>query len=264
MITELAPIRHTTRREKMSSRHPLLRNCACLQGWHRRVVTVVSILLMMAVVTPMGAAQASTRIATCFSYGGQRWQGVSTYLEYFAVDNRWHPLNGTQSFSRSNGCIAYYPSSAYRGYSFRVHAAALVPNWRGVFNGVSPTYAPGGNGSYNLGETNLNFHFIPASWPTEPSRSNAGLTSDWLEDMAQGCRTLAALPRVSPATWTATDSSGTSSSPTATLTVTASLTVSTTTRPTPGTTDPCSETEPVRPDGPALARADCRPGQRHA
>jgi hypothetical protein len=176
----------------MSSRHDVVRTIPWLRGVHQRVLALVGILLMIAVATPLGAAQASTRMATCFSYGGQRWQGVSTFLEFLGVDNRWHPLNGTESFSRSNGCIAYYPSAAYRRYSFRVHAVALVPNWRGVFNGVSPTYAPGGNGSYNLGETRLSFYFIPPSWPTEPSSNTGGLTSEWLDDMAHSCGTSAA------------------------------------------------------------------------
>jgi hypothetical protein len=172
----------------MSSRNPSVRTSVRFKGLHRRVLAVVSMLVMIAVLTPLSAAHASSRLATCFSYGGQRWQGISTYLEYWGVDSRWHPLNGTESFSRSNGCIAYYPASDYRGYSFRVHAVGLVPHWRGFFNGVSPTYAPGGDGSYNLGETRLNFYFIPPSWPTEPSTNHGGLTSDWLDDMAQGCR----------------------------------------------------------------------------
>lgn len=132
-------------------------------------------------------AQAAGAIYSCFSYGGQRYQNLSTFLEYLGTDGRWYAAEGTASYTRANGCITYHFTPSWQQYMFRVHAVALVPQWRGVFNGISPHYGPSGSQQYDVGEARLAFYTLPSNYQDPPvSRT---LTDDWLDDMTSSTYT---------------------------------------------------------------------------
>ena len=67
----------------------------------RRPATLASAVVLLlaslvAAVLAAAPAQAASAISSCFSYRGQRYQGLATFLEYYATDGAWHALNGTE------------------------------------------------------------------------------------------------------------------------------------------------------------------------
>lgn len=129
-------------------------------------------------------AHAASRLSACFSYGGQRYQNLSTNVLFKNTAGGWTFLANSAGHTRSDGCVIYNISGRVQNWSLQVRATGAVPNWRGVFNGFTPTFAPAGQGSYYLGEGRLAFYYLPASAPTPPDNRN--MTSNWLDSMSSG------------------------------------------------------------------------------
>jgi hypothetical protein len=130
------------------------------------------------------AASAASRVTGCFTYDAAPVTGLSTNLEYLTVSNTWRYLGAPAATDR-NGCVTYSIwSRAWKTYSVRIRATAFVPEWRALFSGATPYYAPGGAASYRLGAGAVSLYVLPASAPPEPSFD--GVTNGWLDQMTSG------------------------------------------------------------------------------
>jgi hypothetical protein len=156
---------------------------------------VVSACASAAFFAAAPAAHAASAISACFSYQGQRYQGLATVLEYMGTDSAWYPLDNTVAQVESDGCVSYTINSGFESYQFRIRAVGIAAATRGLFSGTSQYYAPSGGETFDLGEGDLTFYPLPESWPTAPR--TVSLQDDWLSHMTNGggtstCNTSAA------------------------------------------------------------------------
>lgn len=162
---------------------PQLRAPSPMAGLLRSAVSAVgAAVLTIAVAGALAAAPASAAsgVSACFAYNGVRYQGLSTNLEY-AESGYWHFFGGTLGTTLSEGCVSYSIPSRYRRVQLRIKADASVPEWRGMFVGYSPTYAPKGRRSWYLGESQMGFYYLPS---TVPNASEWGVdTNAWLNEI---------------------------------------------------------------------------------
>ncbi len=130
------------------------------------------------------AASAASEIKACFSFNGVRYQNLSTSVEYWTKGGYWGFLRGSAGVTESDGCVTYTIGGAPQGWYLRIRATAVVPNWRGVFDGHTPYYANPGTRFTWLGEGRLQFYYLPAAVETPPD--NWRFTDDWLDAMSNG------------------------------------------------------------------------------
>jgi hypothetical protein len=152
----------------------------------RLAVTAVALVAAAGGLAGLGASSASaaSRISGCFSYAGIRYQNLSTNVLYQTTDGGWRFLAGSVARTDSNGCIAYNISGRPRDWHLRIRATGAVPNWRGMFDGLTPYFGGGDGRSYQLGEGRLSFYYLPATAQTPPDSND--LTSSWLDGMSSG------------------------------------------------------------------------------
>jgi len=152
----------------------------------RRFMCKAALVAMVAAVgfVLVPAASAANRVTGCFTYDNAPVTGLSTNLEYLTVSNTWRYL-GAPAATDGNGCVTYtILARTWKTYSVRIRASAFVPEWRAMFSGATPYYAPGGSATYRLGAGTVGLYVLPASAP--PEASFDGLTNGWLDQMTSG------------------------------------------------------------------------------
>lgn len=151
------------------------------------VLTAAALALTAGGLSP-SSARAAASIEGCFSYAGVRYENLSTVLLY-SQGGYWHYWANTRYHTNSYGCVRYNLAYKYRNVRATIKAAAVIPEWRGVFIGQSPYGSPKGRGSWNLGEGQLRFYYLPPEvddW--------TGSTAGWIDEMSSAnCSSSAAL-----------------------------------------------------------------------
>jgi len=158
-----------------------------LVGNRRTFHYLMAAVAATAAVVALGAptpASAASRISGCFAYGGSRYSGLSTSVEFQLKNGGWAFLAAGRNVTGRNGCASYNISGRARTYHLRIAARASVPQWRGFFVGATPLYAPWDERSWYLGEGRLSFYVLPPVVPTAPEWG--GLTGTWLDEMTGG------------------------------------------------------------------------------
>lgn len=153
----------------------------------RQAVTALALTAALAAgagaVAPSPAAAASS-ITACFSYGSTPIRNLSTNVDYLTRGGRWAWL-GAPARTDARGCIRYRMTGAHRRYTLRVRASGVMPQWRGMLDGVSPWAGHGGNHAAYLGRRGLRFSPLPAAAPPAP-RFGGVDTGAWLDGMSSG------------------------------------------------------------------------------
>ena len=174
----------------------LLRQHRSLKRLASGCATAAIVVVSVGAFAPAQASAAKS-VESCFSYGGVRYQNLSTTLLY-SQGGYWHYWRGTNWVTDSRGCVRYNISYAYREVRATIKAVGSVPEWRGMFVGYSPAASPRGRGSWNLGEGQLSFYYLPATVQTS---SEWGVnTNEWLNEVS-GSVNCSSSPAMQVACW---------------------------------------------------------------